>query len=240
MSTLVEKIAALIAPDVTIERGEGQAAISRDAEILDQLLAAGSETSFIRLWTNSRCLVTTRVVARMPAFAKAAAGAQACAWPVHVRHSGGSTVVHRPGILNISMFRCGSGKSPGIHAAYGELVRCVKTALVHLGVEVSTGSVPGSFCDGRYNIIAGGRKIAGTACHSRLSRTGYALLAHASLLVEGNIGSDINIISRFERSLSLHQQYDRNAHATLAEILDERRLLVMGSAEAQDFCGCRP
>ncbi|MGD9811614.1 MAG: biotin/lipoate A/B protein ligase family protein [Sphingobium sp.] len=230
MSKLVEKIASLISPDAVIERGEGQSAISRDAEILDQLLAADSEASFIRLWTNSRCLVTTRAVARMPAFAEAAAEAQASGWPVHVRHSGGSTVVHHPGILNISMFRCGLGKSPGIHDAYGDLIDRMAAALTALGVEVSTGSVTGSFCDGRYNIISDGRKIAGTACHSRMSRTGYAQLAHASLLVETNIESDIDRISRFERSLGLHGQYDRDAHASLAAILDKRKRLVKASA----------
>lgn len=217
---LIERVAALIAPGVPIEQGEGQEAILQDSHILEQLLNAGDDRATIRLWNNRQCLITTRPIARREGFAAASEQAERAGWPVYIRHSGGATVVHRRGILNVSLFRAGKGSPPPIEAPYEELIRRIATALKTLGIAVSSGSLPGSYCDGRFNILASGRKIAGTACHSRIGSRGYAQLAHASLVVEGDIAGDIEAISDFEQAIGIRSYYSADAHATLCALLE--------------------
>lgn len=130
---LVDRIAALIAPDTSVERGEGQDAISRDMEILEHFLADGNHEPALRLWGNHQCLVTTTTMSRKQGFAEACLQAEAWGWPVYVRASGGSTIVHRPGILNISLFQSGEGLPPGLDTAYQSLTDILVSALGALG-----------------------------------------------------------------------------------------------------------
>jgi len=219
---LIETIAALIAPDTPVEHGNGQAAISRDTEILGEMLS-GSDANFrLRLWTNEKCLVATRAQSRRAGFAKACEAARAAGWPVHVRSSGGTTVVHRPGILNVSLFRSGSAQPPGTDSLYHELVDTLCSALWKIGVSATAGSVNGSFCNGRYNICVDGRKVAGTAGQSRIGRARHAHLAHASLIVDGDIAEDLDIISRFESELGLNTIYKPEAHISIGALISLR------------------
>ncbi len=214
----IEQLAAAIAPGAAIERGDGQAAIEADARRLDALLAGETRARGLRLWTNSQCLVTTRRFAALPGFAAAAARSANRGWPVHVRASGGTTVVHRAGILNVSRcedWDCGEGD---ISARFRSFCEGLASALAALGFAARLGNVARSYCDGRFNIVVGERKVAGTASLVRSTGGRVGLLAHASIWVSGDLDADIAAIANFEDMLGICGGYALTAHATLRQI----------------------
>ena len=216
---LVDRVAALIAPNTPIEQGEGQDAISRDSEILEHFLEDGNHEPALRLWVNHQCLVTTAAMSRRQGFAEACLQAEAWGWPVYVRASGGSTIVHRPGILNISLFQSGEGLPPSLGTAYQSLTDILVSALNALGIRADTGSVPGCYCDGRYNVRVEGRRIAGTACRRKNRGERYAQVLHAAMLVSGNLRKDMDIVSRFERLFGIDQNYAPDACCSIEMLL---------------------
>lgn len=178
-------------------------------------------SSKLRLWTGEQSLVTTRTYARMSGFDMARTLSANAGWPVFVRGSGGTTVVHRAGILNVSLFKVTEGTGPTIDDAYEDLIELLIIAHAQLGLEAYTGRVRGSYCDGRYNLCVGGRKIAGTSCQVRHGCFKHVQLAHASIVVEGEIMHDLDAISRFENALGIFNEYDPESHRTVASALKE-------------------
>ncbi|HMO75956.1 MAG TPA: hypothetical protein PKD99_06195 [Sphingopyxis sp.] len=216
---LLAALAAAIAPGGRIERGTGAAAIGADSARLEEMLAREGEAAELRLWTNRQCLVTTRRFARLDRFEAAAAASAARGWPVFVRASGGTTVVHRPGILNVSLLMVRRAGAVDIDRGYAGLGRRLVAALAALGVAARVGPVPGSYCDGRHNIVAGARKVAGTACLLRPAGARIGLLAHAAVTVTGDVFGDVAAVACFEADLGLRPAYDAAAHASLAELM---------------------
>lgn len=218
-TALLLRVAAAIAPGVPVEPGHGAAPIHRDEDLLATMLAQGSPARRWRLWTNTRCLVTTRSRARDPRFATARAQAAALGWPVHVRGSGGSTVVHHAGVLNLSLLTVAPGPPPALDAVFAALVDPILAGLARLGLPCTTGPVPGSYCNGRFNICAAGRKIAGTACSIRPRATNHATLAHAALTVSGNPAADCAIVTGFDSQFDPACTYDEDSHTSVAQML---------------------
>jgi lipoate-protein ligase A len=223
-SALMRDIVAAISPAAIIEHGGGADSVARDETLLREMLEPAAPDQIIRLWVNDPCLVTTRRLASYPLFESARAMSEEAGWPVHVRASGGSTVVHRPGVLNVSLLYRTSQGPLRIEDYYAPLTQRLIRALGRFGVQAATGKRPGSYCDGAFNILAGNRKIAGTSC--RIIRSGgtLAVLAHAVLWVEGDVARDIAAIARFEAALGLNPDYDLAGHVTLQAMLDRPRV----------------
>lgn len=158
----------------------------------------------------------------MAGFDAAAAESGARGWPVFVRDSGGTAVVHRPGMLNFSVYDVRRADAFDVTACFEAFTRRLIDALTGLGIAARTGRVDGSYCDGRFNIVAAGRKIAGTACLVRQRHGLTGLLAHAAICVEGDPCVDIEAITAFERGLGLSPAYAASAHASLACISGTR------------------
>ncbi len=72
-----------------------------------------------------------------------------------------------------------------------------------LGIEASTGALPGSYCDGNYNVLCGGKKLVGTAQAWRGGLAGMAsrhpgyVLAHASIVIAYDLKLATERINRF-------------------------------------------
>ncbi|WP_374525285.1 biotin/lipoate A/B protein ligase family protein [Sphingopyxis sp.] len=208
-------LAHALAPGTPVERGDGEAAVTEDERQLNALLAAQRGAEHARLWTNSRCLVTTRRFARMEGFADAAATSRARGWPVFVRTSGGTTVVHRPGILNFSLYEIAPVGAVDINACFQRFTERLIIGFAAIGVSAETGWVKGSYCDGRFNIVSGRKKIAGTACLVRKSGGWFGVLAHAAINIEGDTQADLAAITAFERGLGLDIPYAPASHTNL-------------------------
>lgn len=219
----IAALAQALAPGVLIERGAGKAAVGEDTIRLDRLLARRREGDDIRLWTNQQCLVTTRRFSRMEGFAAAAAASAADGWPVCVRASGGTTVAHRPGMLNVSRYETWPAGCMDVVKRFEEFSTSLVKALRAFGIPATARAIDGSHCDGRFNIAVGRKKIAGTACLLRQCAGWSGLLTHATIWVDGDIRQDILAICRFERLLGLAPTYIPDAHICLSDWLVSMR-----------------
>lgn len=170
---------------------------------------AGSELYF---WTQSRCLVTSPALARRPEFASAD---ERSSWPVVVRRSGGGTVFHGPGVLCVTLFE--RLPAANIERAYAGICSLIANGLQGFGLEPEVGPLRSAPCDGRFNILLGGRKLAGTAARIIPGRNGISLMAHASLLVEGGCRAGVEAIAGFENALGLDTSYPPDCMITLAD-----------------------
>ncbi|HHQ4651119.1 TPA: lipoyl protein ligase domain-containing protein [Aeromonas hydrophila] len=149
------------------------------------------------LWQAPQCLIVTRKDTRLPRYQTACEQLAAEGWPVHVRDSGGTAVPHGAGILNLSLML---PRTTTDLAHYYRLLGAPLLALLgEYGLAGSYDFVPGSFCDGQYNLVIGGRKVTGTA--QRWLAPGQdhrgAVLAQAMLLVAGNVDQGTRMASRF-------------------------------------------
>lgn len=216
---LIRRLALAISAETTFESCSGQRAIDDDDMLLEKVAVLPSGSTRLRIWENHNCLVTTRPVAKRKEFAEAAELSARSGWPVHVRSSGGSTVIHRPGILNISLALCGGTRRVQPNESYAELTALLQTAFQKLQVEVFTGSIAGAYCDGNYNLCLNGRKIAGTASRIVRRKNQTAYICHASIAVYGSPERDISLISQFERGVGLDHVYATSSHTTLANIM---------------------
>ncbi len=84
---------------------------------------------------------------------------------LHVRSSGGGLVPQGPGVWNLSLLWPAPSAAPiDTTGVYTALCGQIAAALARLGIEgLKPQAVEGSWCDGRFNLAAGGAKLAGTA-----------------------------------------------------------------------------
>lgn len=202
-----------------MEFSSGQAAIDADDVLIEQLIDHPPGARKLRIWENQNCLVTTRRIARHNWFESAAAHSAKYGWPVHVRSTGGTTVVHRPGILNVSLAMVSKKTNVQPDDSYQELTKLLIGSLSKMGVFANSGFVQNSYCDGRYNICVGGKKIAGTA--SRIvRRNGKAIsLCHASIIVYGPVADDVDLVRTFEAYSNMDCDIRIDRHLSIKSVL---------------------
>ena len=149
--------------DVLVQDGAGAGDVAANLALEEALVRAVPPRPLLRIWQNRTCVVIGRGQ-RVSREANVAA-CVASGVPVLRRASGGGTVYHDPGNLNISM--AVPGWEPGLA---GELAALVAGAIGRLGLRPSIG--------GR-GVFIGPAKVSGLA--SQVTRDGT--LAHATLLV---------------------------------------------------------
>ena len=172
------------------------------------------------LWQAPQCLIVTRKDTRLPHFAAACHQLAAEGWPVHVRDSGGTAVPHGPGILNLSLLL---PRTAADLAHYYRLLGAPLLALLgEYGLAGSYDFVPGSFCDGQYNLVIEGRKITGTAQRwlAPGQDHGGAVLAQAMLLVDGDVDEGTRMASRFYELAGGELRFVPGTSTTLARCID--------------------
>lgn len=197
-----------------------QELIDRDDRLLGTKLAEAGQDSLVRIWTNTTCLVVSRRLSRLAGFQEASEFMKCHGVPVAIRASGGTTVVHRPGIINVSIASIDTGNEPNPMAkAYIRLLTLLERALLNLGLETGYGGVPGSYCDGDFNLIWRGKKLAGTAGIVRKRGGRVGRLVHGSLTVWGDLENDVRMISSLEASFWKLPVYRSESHASVHEAL---------------------
>ncbi|MGE3744961.1 MAG: hypothetical protein AB7G25_04450 [Sphingomonadaceae bacterium] len=208
---LIEALTA-IRPDALCNFGPGGDKLVAESALLDRLLAEGCVEQQVRLWDQEPCLVTTRRIARLPGFQNAC---EKSGWPVVVRRSGGTTVLHRPGVVNVSLFLV--GPDGGLKDGFDSLCGLILAATTQMGLALDAGSVSRSYCDGTHNIRWRGRKVAGTAALARRRGDWHGRLFHASIVADGDAAADAAVIEAFEQAAGLAVRYDPNMHISLAQ-----------------------
>ena len=207
-------------PEVT----SAKEAVDRDAE-LGRAAGNDQRPPTYRIWENRQCLVVTPREERLPGFDKASRASSAGGWPVVTRESGGTAVPHARGILQTSILVPQHRLGPhALEAIYRALCDPVRAALAGIGVDAGYGEVPGSFCDGRFNLVANGRKIAGTSQRWRgglppSRKPGGYVIAHMVLFVDADMTAATEAVNRFYRNAGEDASFDPRAVITVSECL---------------------
>lgn len=191
-----------------------------DERLLDRVISGESGPCFC-INRASQCLVTTVRESRMTNFDESSRELAAQGWPVIVRCTGGSCVPQGPGVINFSMVH---PKIRGWYLDDGYKLLCdfLTHFLASYGLNATAGESPGSFCDGRYNLQVGGKKLVGTAQRwAGGSREQAAVLAHACLLVDLDLVEATEKVNNLYRLCGNPQQFTAESCTTLRDCLGE-------------------
>lgn len=175
------------------------------------------------LWRTEPCIVTPRSHVNRPAFEAAAAASAGRGWPVHTRDTGGGAVVQGHGVVNLSMvFSIGAALRDRIGTSYRILCEPVMAMLRSRGVQGAYRAIPGTMCDGIYNIVVGDRKLAGTAQRWRSlgrDRPGeYAVLAHLAMFANLDHVGAAEAINALYADMGVEAGIEASSHINWAEI----------------------
>ncbi len=194
---------------IDLADGDPQARVDGDEILLEAVLAGELPPRVQRIWTNRPCIVATRAQSCLPGFARA----EAAGFPVAIRLSAGSAVVHHEGTLQISLIE--ALETPALERGYRNLLDLLATALEPIGIRAGPATIAGAYCDGRFNLCAADRKIGGTAAFIRARHGRTAALFHACVTVSGNVRDDVVRVSRFERALGQPGLFLTTSHSSV-------------------------
>ena len=122
---------------------------------------------------------------------------------VIVRQTGGTAVPQGDGVLHLSYLLPRTPNPATTDAYYRLLCDPLIQWFNGYGIEATTGALPGSYCDGTYNVLVEGQKLVGTAqawrgglAGMKSPHPGY-ILAHACLTVDVDLKWATTQINRF-------------------------------------------
>lgn len=211
--SVVAPVPALLSP----EQG-----LQQELELLERV-ATGRQAMGFRIWRCRRALVVPASVKRKEGFARASRLLERKGWPVIVRKTGGDLVPQSPGLLNVSLaFRQQRGRG-SIEETYQALCRPLIAAFGALGIDAYCASVPGSFCDGDYNLVVEGQKLAGTAQRWRRIASSdegdFAVLVHAVILCRDDLPELWRITNDFYRHCDIGRYVEFTKHVSVSDLL---------------------
>lgn len=179
---------------------------AREAAWMAQTARTGRAVA--HLWQSTPCLVVPASYKRSVNFGDVCAQWAARGLPVRVRSSGGGLVPQGPGLLNLSLIWRSAAAGPcQTEPIYRALCDRLIQALSGLGVHPAAEAVQGSFCDGRFNLAVGGRKLGGTAQTWRRIDGSMVVLAHAMLIVDAEIEALTQRCNALEAALDTGRRY---------------------------------
>ncbi|WP_295871070.1 hypothetical protein [uncultured Zhongshania sp.] len=195
--------------------------LARDEEYF--AACAKNATAVMRVWRCEQALIATPKEQRGANFSAACAQLAARDWPVHVRRSGGSCVPQGPGVLNFSMIYP-APVTEGIEESYDLLCKFLIGLFSQLGINAEVGDVPGSFCDGRFNLQVDGQKIVGTAQRRKpIKQTeNVAVLAHACILLDLDLDTATGGINQLYELIGDQGRFEVGACTTVRQLMGER------------------
>lgn len=178
----------------------------------------------IAWWTTTKSLIAPRSFKRFHTIENAKNLSASSGWPVYFRQTGGDVTPQGEGILNIAVaFALDPTERPTISAVYEIFCAPIIQWLEEHGCAAQTGFVPGSFCDGEYNIVVSARKVAGTAqrwTRVRAVESRQIVFAHALLLVDANVDEGVNAINRLYENCSLDRSVQKSVHVNVSDVLE--------------------
>jgi lipoate-protein ligase A len=181
-----------------------------------QVVTAGSGPQ-AHLWQGQPGWAVPASYARAAGWADWQAQCARAGTPVHVRSSGGGLVPQGPGLWNLSLlWRTAQSEPVQADAVYRALCALLERTLAALGVAASPQAVEGSFCDGRYNLAANGRKLVGTAQAWRRVQGVPVVLAHAVIVLDADPAALTAATNAFEEGLGQARRYREDVLTSVA------------------------
>lgn len=202
-----------------------ESALRMEGSLLEERKCQSNEPDEVRIWATRRALVAPFSYHKKHRFAQAVRVSAERGWPVAVRKSGGGVTPQGPGILNVSLGLMTCPRRPvSINQAYELLTRPIIEALADLGIVADCKPVPDSFCDGRFNIAVGDRKLVGTAQRRTAvsqERQQSGILAHALILFDVDAEATSSAINDFQEFLGEPSDFRATAQTSISELLGE-------------------
>lgn len=173
--------------------------IQAEMRMLDSVRRGDAAILGMTWQARRNALVMPASMTRKPWFGALAERAEALGHPVALRQTGGGLVPQGPGIFNLAFaYRRRVFADFTLECGYDAIVQPLMTVFGKHGLVVQTGALPGSFCDGKFNLLAGGRKLVGTAQRwSAADREGeHSILGHAVIAYDMDVGNRMNVLNR--------------------------------------------
>lgn len=181
------------------------------------LLAAGRPA--ILLWqAREQALVVPAAWAGRDAVRATEHKLAEAGWPLLARTSGGGAVPQGPCTLNLALVAPLPAGSR-IEDGYALICGAVSEALSRFEVATGTGAVPGAFCDGSWNVISGGRKLAGTAQRWRSMAGARTALLHAAILTVPPSATVWPALALLHHAVGLVEPPRSESHMALSQLL---------------------
>ena len=194
-----------------------------ERELLDSTVQRGAGCDW-SVWRTHQALIAPSLAATAAGFRDAAHEMSRCGWPVYIRDTGGDITPQSPGVVNVSSaFLVERTTDISIRATYERFCAPLLAFFASLGFDAYLSSVQGAFCDGAFNVVIDGKKIAGTAQRWRLTRlqdggAGVAVLAHAAILADADIVAGVEATNRFYALCGTDRRVDPAQHISTAAL----------------------
>lgn len=184
--------------------------------------AGGHKKLTWMIWQTGHCIVVPQNHLTRPGFDSAASASAARGYPVYGRDTSGGALVQGAGVINLSMvFSIGPDIRDRIPISYRFLCEPIIALLRERGIEGTFDAVPGTMCDGKYNIVVADRKLAGTAQRWRSfgqALDEYAVLAHLALFVDLEHGAASEAVNAYYLDAGIENKILREKHINWSEI----------------------
>jgi lipoate-protein ligase A len=199
-----------------------EAGLEAERQLLDAVHAGVEEWALLFWRPSDRALVMPRRLSRLPGFQAADIGCAALGWPIALRDTGGEPVPQSSAVLNVALayaLPADDDEQARIETAYLRLCEPICQWLRGMGLVPGLGEVPGAFCDGRFNVTFGRRKLVGTAqrWRRRTADGRLVVLAHGAILVEDQREAMVEVVNRFYQGCGLGQRCQATSHVALEE-----------------------
>lgn len=204
------------------------AGLALEQQLLDQVLEGDAQCGYA-LWRSKQALVVPKSATHRDNYDEASKVCERLGWPVVVRSTGGELTPQNEGFFNLSIVIKRKKTQSSIKESYLIICNAVIKWLAEKGISGDCSSIDGAFCDGDFNVVIGGQKIAGTAQRwKKLTEpaaladgSDMALLMHAVILCDGDMSVMWDISNTFYKMCNLKPFIIEDKHVSLAQLLND-------------------
>jgi lipoate-protein ligase A len=205
--------------------------LALEEALLEAICQGESEFALLAWSPRDRALVMPRRHERLAGFPEARDMLRERGWPIQFRSTGGTPVPQSPAVINVALAqRCRVGSSAAhLEWGYRRLGEPWCDWLSDLGVaEANLGAAPGAYCDGRFNVRIGVRKLVGTAQRWRRVRGSrdMAMLAHGAMQVGETPEALVEVVNAFQAATGDPQRFSPASHIALNQALPDLDLVA--------------
>ncbi|MFY0990629.1 lipoate--protein ligase family protein [Halomonas sp. C05BenzN] len=211
---------------LTLRRPSVAEGLALEEALLESICQGEGEFALLAWSPQDRALVMPRRHERLAGFPEARDALRERGWPIQFRSTGGTPVPQCPAVVNVALAqRCRVGSSSAhLEWGYRRLGEPWCAWLEALGVKgADLGAAPGAYCDGRFNVRIGGRKLVGTAQRWRRVRgcKDMAMLAHGAMQVGETPEALVAVVNAFQAAIGDPQRFAAGSHVALYQALPD-------------------
>lgn len=230
---------------MTLQYPTVAAGLAAEDALLEAVCQGDSEMGWLAWSPRDQALVMPRRHQRLEGFDAACEQLAAQGWPVLFRNTGGTPVPQGPMVVNIALaVRRQSGGRVELEWGYRRFGETWCAWLETLGVTTANlGAAPGAYCDGRFNVRIGERKLVGTAQRWRRVKNtkegkegseggsgAMAMLVHGAMQVDAEPAELVEVVNTFQRAVGDPELFDPESHIALRQAVP--RLVTSAAIEA--------